>query len=250
MGYLYAAFPHGLPRWCRYTPSTAGARLPGGFRGIPIATKTYPNLKGRPNVALTPPAVVTGLTATTTSAVYLAAMRTYLGFANKVVQNSYTKDRAWCYSDSGQTLAAGAIASSDAEFTLSETSGLFPSTAREILVEFKILIVFSALGTAGVTLDCAVGGEQTTLFASIADATAQIVGHNAFKLAGAGSEYVLCQAWIPMPPAYPHLLNGSTLSNFTRKIRVGIHSTTGDAIVTGLDPTAGNHTIRVLGWRE
>lgn len=250
MGYLYAMFPHGLPRWCRYTPSSAGSRVPGGFRGIPIATKTYPNLKGAPNVALTPPATITGLTATTTSAVYLAAFRTYLGAANKIVQNNYTKDKGWCFSDSAQTLAASAIAASTAEFTLSEISGLFPPTAREILVDFRILIVLSGAGTAGVSLGCAVGGEQTALFAAATEASAQIVGQNVLKVGGATTAYVRCQAWIPMPPAYPHLLNGSSFSNFTRKIRVSVDFTTGDAIVTGVDPGAANHTIRVLGWRE
>lgn len=248
MGYLYAAFPHGLPRWCKYTQATVGQRIPGGFRGIPIATKTYPNLKGAPNVALTPPAILTGLTASTTSAVYLAAFRTYNAIANKIVQNNYTKDRGWCDA-SAQLLAATAVTGGEAEFTLDETSGQFPPTAREILISFRIMIDLSGAGTTGVTLSCKVGGEQTTLFAASSDSTVQVIGHNVLKVGGATVDFVYMQAWVPMPPAYPHKMNGSTLSNFTRKLRVAIHDVTGDAIST-IETTASNHVMRVLGWRE
>lgn len=40
--YLYACFPHSLPRWARYTPSSSGVRKPMPFRGIPVFTQKPP----------------------------------------------------------------------------------------------------------------------------------------------------------------------------------------------------------------
>lgn len=65
--YLYGAFPYGLPRWCQYDNSTM---LPGGFKGIAIATRTPPHLLGDPSSGLTLP-TATGLVGSTTNATIL-----------------------------------------------------------------------------------------------------------------------------------------------------------------------------------
>lgn len=46
--YLYAVFPHGLPRWVRYTDSGSGGRVPRGTRGILSVTATKPFFDGTP----------------------------------------------------------------------------------------------------------------------------------------------------------------------------------------------------------
>jgi hypothetical protein len=67
--YLYAAFPYGLPRWCKYTGVNGiNPRVPGNFRGIPIVSTRTPNdYTMRPSSALAfPPGVgLTGTVATT-----------------------------------------------------------------------------------------------------------------------------------------------------------------------------------------
>jgi hypothetical protein len=40
--YVYAMFPHGLPRWARYSPSSSGQRVPLPFRGIPMLSQKPP----------------------------------------------------------------------------------------------------------------------------------------------------------------------------------------------------------------
>jgi hypothetical protein len=46
--HLYLVFPFGLPRWCKYTDSASGSRLPGGLRGIPAISTVVPNFDGTP----------------------------------------------------------------------------------------------------------------------------------------------------------------------------------------------------------
>lgn len=66
--YCYLAFPFGLPRWCKLTPASSGARKPGPLRGIPIYTQKGPNVKGTPTSALNLPSVL-GLSGSTSNAV-------------------------------------------------------------------------------------------------------------------------------------------------------------------------------------
>lgn len=40
--YVWLCFPHNLPRWVKYTDSTAGLRAPSGQRGIPVMSFTSP----------------------------------------------------------------------------------------------------------------------------------------------------------------------------------------------------------------
>ena len=56
--YVWACFPHALPRWCRYTPATSGQRIPGPLRGIPvvaaIGASTMNGLPVFPGITLPP----------------------------------------------------------------------------------------------------------------------------------------------------------------------------------------------------
>lgn len=68
--YVYAMFPHGLPRWARYSPSSSGQRIPLPFKGIPVLT-TKPPANGQHatvSSAVTMPAIF-GFTATQTAGV-------------------------------------------------------------------------------------------------------------------------------------------------------------------------------------
>lgn len=65
--YVYAVFPHALPRWARYSPSSSGQRVPLPFKGIPVFTQKAPTNGQHTNlsVAVTLPSTF-GFTATTT----------------------------------------------------------------------------------------------------------------------------------------------------------------------------------------
>lgn len=63
LGHIYAAFPGGLPRWCKYKDASTGDRTPDAFRGIPVLSNSQPNRQtSGPSAALTLPAY-TGITA-------------------------------------------------------------------------------------------------------------------------------------------------------------------------------------------
>lgn len=64
---LYLAFPFALPRWCRYTPASAGYRMPAGLCGIPIASQQACDYHGAPTGALALPTNL-GLGGTTVAA--------------------------------------------------------------------------------------------------------------------------------------------------------------------------------------
>jgi hypothetical protein len=66
---VYLAFPFDLPRWCRYLPASAGTRVPGALRGMPVLSMRNGKLFGRPNAAITLPSALGFAGATTTDAV-------------------------------------------------------------------------------------------------------------------------------------------------------------------------------------
>lgn len=71
--YLYLAFPFGLPRWAKYSPSSSGARTPLSPRGIPVFTQKVPaGLSGLAGSAISLP-TATGLGGSTSNAIVAVA---------------------------------------------------------------------------------------------------------------------------------------------------------------------------------
>lgn len=89
---LYLLTPFGLPRWAKYTPATAGIRIPDALKGIPVFTqKTPANHGGNPGVAVSLP-TGTGLGGSTTKGVVaLTGIFNGANFANGVLADHWTR---------------------------------------------------------------------------------------------------------------------------------------------------------------
>lgn len=91
--YVYLAFPFGLPRWAKYSPSSVGYRVPVVPRGIPIFTqsKVPAGLSGKAGSAISLP-TDTGLGSSTTEAI--VAMAGVFGagpaWCNSVMSDGWT----------------------------------------------------------------------------------------------------------------------------------------------------------------
>jgi len=140
---LYAAFPNGLPRWCQYAAAPA-ARLPGGFRGILCGSTVRTDLAGNPVSAIALPAALTALGATTTSATIVGALAgNGLGGGSGAIIATLS-DGDWTKTSSAHAIAnsgsGGAGVNAYWQFTLDDSTGDYPASARALALEFDILM--------------------------------------------------------------------------------------------------------------
>lgn len=134
---LYAAFPHGLPRWMLYAGTP---RLPNGFRGVTVASQTMCDERGRPNGALSMPVnTLLGAPAATTEAVLVAAGRSIGVGSARLYPAQGTGDWTYCPITDPVFRNATAAGSSFA-VSLTPAAGHFPACAKEILLEIDMTL--------------------------------------------------------------------------------------------------------------
>ncbi len=142
--YLYLCTPFGLPRWARYSPASAGVRMPRSPRGLPVVTNIAPDVEGRPlfGVAL-PSSCGLGGAATVNEAVVVASGYVTLAAAlgqfyaadgkHQLVADDSGLTNPIVKASTSITVAAGSVT-----VRYDYTQGLeFPPHAREVCIEFR-----------------------------------------------------------------------------------------------------------------
>lgn len=140
LAYVYLACPFGLPRWMKYTPASAGTRLPFGVRGLPMISNVGPAgpLGPGPSAPLPLPAG-TGLGGTTSAAVCIGATTVVAGLISNVTSDG----RFLVQGDiAGYSSANGTIASPDISWTFTPNGTRanlgYPASAKSLRVTFEI----------------------------------------------------------------------------------------------------------------
>jgi len=227
--YLYALFPHNLPRWCEYTPATDGVRKPGGMRGLIVNATVDPDPEtGGPSGPVNFP-TVTGLTGTTTSGVLLCAGRYFVQENAITVVGDLTKTRVQAGA------LTGTVAAPNIDFDLSTGSGFWPDSAKSILARVTIDITIAGAQEGDVLVAASVSNNPTD--ASPFNAQNSPLIHTEryhFKesIAGAYSHYFDIE--IPLPVMFP--------STEDEKLRL--------AVTYGMTATLTAASLDVFGWRS
>jgi hypothetical protein len=170
--YPFAAwfiFPQSLPRWCRYTDYTTGARLPGKTKGIFTISAVLPSMDGLPMASLTVPSS-TGLGAVSTQTALLA----YCGWWNTSQPYAVSGDlgSGFCAPASlaGGTLVPTVVGSGSVALTALFTlnGGIhFPACARALKLDMFADLAVASGGNfmiASVTVVDSVGNDVATTF--------------------------------------------------------------------------------------
>jgi hypothetical protein len=232
--YLWACYPHGLPRWCRYTPASSGSRVPGPFRGIPCVSFRAPSsMTGLPALPGVRPPTVTGLTTSTLTAVLICAGLTSPDPAEPfgVEVDGHITRLVFFPGTASVTIAPTTNDVNFAEYSIVDSTNVPPS-ARAIWVRFT-----------GNFTAMAIGGRLNHVI------TQRDVG-NTYEL--------LRQILPPSTPGSavdpgPDLVNyqfdirlpyQSTLGNLATHTRVVRWTHNGGAVGAGV----GASSLQVLGW--
>ena len=221
LAYLYAAFPFGLPRWCRYTPASVGARRPGGFRGIPVVSLTAPtNNFGNPFSALALPSAP-GLGGTTANAVMIAAIgQTAFGGGNG------TADFVMSNGEVNYPFPAQVAGTNNVNSNATLLQGThFPRLARAI----KVRLSFTWTATASTA-----GRLSVTLQLNSASVAPYFVATDDVPIVNpaSGSIIAVREHWVPVP-------YGTTPANLVFLAQL---NAPGSPAVSGV-------TLKVVGWR-
>jgi hypothetical protein len=232
--YLYAAFPFGLPRWAKYA-SSPSARVPLGFRGVPIFSVKGPaDAGGLAGSALTVP-TGTGLGGTTQDAAVVAAG--YYNFATQFEGIVVGGGETLVAPGSGVGPSTGGSISGapgpfDVTWSLVDNTQ-HPANAREVLALFSFSFTYPAGGSA----------DGTAIFT-----VQEIDGLNPiwqrtyrehFREGAAFTLNIDFEMWIPLHALAP--LDNATLR--TRTIKA--HVICSLATTTALDDAV----LTIKGWR-
>jgi len=224
---LYLLFPFGLPRWAKFTPASAGFRIPDALKGIPVFTqKSVVNHGGGPGVAVSLP-TGTGLGGSTTKGVVALSGAFEAGgvFISCVEADNWVK---LATQPATVSPAAGAGTGSVRYDLLDNTH--WPLGATAVRLQFRT--VLSAV--AGTSLLCTrsvtmTDGAANVLFEDLA-------GYTLLSPAG-GSVNEFFEVEIPLHNLLTAMPNGSAI---TRQFFLG------HTVATF---TFSSQSVRVLGWR-
>jgi len=233
--YLYAAFPEGLPRWCRYSPASSGSRRPGGFRGIPTASVIPPSNAAGFVTAITPPAY-TGLIATTGGVCVFAGGADSTATPKVIAASS---DGAWIHTQGGTIFAPTATTATTTEYDFTDILGIYPVNAKAVRI--FLALNFAATGASAglefLSLNVRVASDVTAPGWSAVDAvridSRNVPIYNAAANTFSASWVFECPLWSRYP---------DTLAANVRKIQILHASITGIAA-----PTSTGFAI--LGWK-
>lgn len=149
--YMWACFPFGLPRWCKYTTGTS--RTPGTFMGIPVISNTQPDswsadFPSDSNI-ITLPTKFAGISDTDQCCV-LYAGPTSSGTPSPIRRIVSDGNASFFLAGTGQTNPAvtpttgGVASSSQASWVINASDNRFPLNARAIYVTFSTILASDA----------------------------------------------------------------------------------------------------------
>lgn len=165
--YCYLVFPFGLPRWVRYTDSSAGMRVPGFQRGIPVISSNPCAFNGAPLAPGVATPTATGLldSAGTSAIVAFAGRAPYAGGRPPVGMHS--DGNLWTFVNPD---LSGGIAPVQPTSTTTNVltwainsvgnAFLVPGNARALVLRVYAPFVFPVLA-AGAVIDHEVFGDFT-----------------------------------------------------------------------------------------
>lgn len=230
--YLYAMFPHGLPRWCEYTPASTGALIPGGVRGIIVLSSIDPDQEtGAPSGAMTLP-TVTGITAATSDGALLAAGR-YAAATEVMI--SQVGDRTYAYPSSG-VADTGAADATYVYFDLPTGLGYWPENAKSVFLQCDIAKA-TGVATALATIQADVSNAPADAAAWADDITSIETKTMYLVDNGLGNTEFSITVEVPLPPGFP-------ATSETTRLRIAVIATGAMALgaLTG--------SAYAIGWRH
>lgn len=245
--YLYLCTPFGLPRWARYSPASAGVRMPRSPRGLPVVTNIAADVEGRPlfGVAL-PASCGLGGSATVNEAVVVAA-----GFVtntgalgaffmadgkHQLVADDSGLTNPIVRASTSVTAAAGSVT-----VRYDYTQGLqWPAHAREVLIEFRGAFTTT---NGAIPIDKSSVLARLDTFAPGAPTYRTTQQYLDFTLdtktglaPATGTDYAM-RAWVPLANIYPYTV-GTTQRLDLVFVQAG-----------GATISATGTSSKIWGWR-
>lgn len=146
---VFAIFPHGLPRWQRYSSAaTTAPRRPCGMRGIPAVTNVGPSFGGAPATPINTPTATGLLDAAASNAVALISGQT--DATPNVLPALMDGHVVWAGDGATENAATSSTLTQSAWTLLDNFT--HPGNARALWVRLVALFTTGAIGTGPVTV--------------------------------------------------------------------------------------------------